>query len=48
MNILFVVHLLWRTLDFAAVDVIDDVMGSATIDGASNGLSGTQDLFDGS
>lgn len=35
-------------LNFAAVDVIDDIMGMAAIDGASHRLSGSQDLLDGS
>lgn len=35
-------------LNFAAVDVIDDIVGMAAIDGASHRLSGSQDLLDGS
>lgn len=35
-------------LNFAAVDVINDIVGMAAIDGASHRLSGSQDLLDGS
>ncbi len=43
-----VLSLLRWTLDFAAVDVVDDIMGRTSIDGASHRLSGSQNLFDGS
>lgn len=47
-NILFPLHLFSWTFDFSAVDVINDIMGRTSIDGAANRLSGSQDLFDGS
>ena len=40
-------HLLRWALHFATVDVIDDIMGRTTINGASDRLSGAQDLLDG-
>ena len=39
--------LLFGDLDLALVDLIDDVVGRLAVDGASDGLSGTEDLLDG-
>lgn len=41
-------RLLWWTLHFPAVDVVDDIMRGAAVNGAADGLGGSQDLLDGS
>lgn len=47
-NIFIFVHLIRWALNFATVDVIDNVMGKTTIDCAPNRLSSAEDLLDGS
>lgn len=47
-KVLFPPCLFTWALDFSAVDVVDDVVGRTSVDGAANRLSGSQDLFDGS